>query len=440
MIIIQLKGGLGNQLFQYCFARALAHELGEELFIDISYFGHSCLKHVVYGLHPFNIKGVVGNYPLVNSTRIGLNGNEDKIVFYHQGEPIVTTWGHFSEEKYVSEKNIQIPCYFDGYFQQQMGDDYKLLMTERFFNKYIDLIHEDLEYMLPLSTKSQAIINDMKKYDSVALHIRRGDYKAILDFGLCSDKYYEDAINTMISKLDNPKFFIFCEEMDWVRKNLKIDAPHRFIDFKEEIETVGRGYSELLKVMSSCDHFIIANSTFSWWGSFLGENDEKIIISPKPWYQSRRVLGVDTIDNKKTIEIINDNSELFEKSNNLIYSFNENNFSFKDMNLINEGNSYKITNVSTDGHIILNAHFDKKSQYIIKISLESNCFNVFKIFFKTFDGQNNSMSTYYYEGDNFEHYLLLPENTDINSLMIKPGNLNNEDYLIINSFQIKCVQ
>lgn len=448
MIIIKLQGGLGNQLFQYAFARSLSLELNEELFIDISYFGHDRPQHVVYGLHPYNIRGVIGNYPLINSTKMCLNNqNEQKLTYYPQAEPF-TTWGHMTSDDLLNIDKIELPAYFDGFYQNFMDlKNSKLLMTERFYKKYIDIIHSDLEYMVPLSVPSQSIVNDMKNYDSIALHVRRGDYKSVLDFGLCSKEYFEKSIELMISKLENPKFFIFCEDMEWARNNLKIDAPHRFVDFEEDTHIIGRGYAELLKVMSSCDHFIIANSTFSWWGAFLGENKEKIIITPKPWFQSRRVLDVETIDNKKTLSVVNNNSEIFNNSNNLLYSLTNNDFKYENLDVNYVGNSIKITNIFDDSKIILKSNnYFSNSQFIIKISLESNYFDNLKVYFKTTTenkySDKNSLTTYYYENDSFNQYLLLPENSILNELMIKPGGRNNNpnDYLIIHSIDIKEIK
>lgn len=447
MIFIKLQGGLGNQLFQYAFARSLALELNEELFIDISYFGHDRPQHVVYGLHPYNINGVVGNYPLINNTKMCLNETEEqKLNYYPQAEPF-TTWGHMTSDELKGIDKIELPAYFDGFYQNFMDlKTNKLLMAERFYKKHINTLHNDLEYMVPLSVHSQSIINDMKKYDSIALHVRRGDYKSVLDFGLCSKEYFQKSIDIMISKLDNPKFFIFCEDMEWARENLSINAPHRFVDFKESIDIIGRGYAELLEVMASCDHFIIANSTFSWWGAFLGKNKEKIIITPEPWFQSRRVLGVETIDNIKTIPIKSDNSEIFNKSFNLVCDLHTDDFRFENMNMEIIENSYKITNTDNNSKILLkNNNFHSNTQYIIKLSLRANYFGCLKVFFKTKDENEykneNSLSTFYYNDDNFDQYLLLPENAILNDLMINPGdsNKNPNNYLIINSIEIKEV-
>lgn len=445
MIIIELRGGLGNQLFQYSFARSLAHELNTELFIDLSYFNHVRPNHVVYGLHSFNIKGVVGNYSNDEFTFMDLetNAHKTKINYYPNGEPL-TTWGHYIEGKTNDGNIVKIPAYFDGYYQNCMGSDYRLLMSESFFKKNIDLIHKDLQYLIPLSTSSQAIVNDMNQYDSILLHVRHGDYDDFIDFGLCSKEYYQNAINVLSQKLDNPKFFIFSNDIEWTENNLKIEFPHRFIDFdNNKIDSVCRGNGELLKLMSSCKHFIIANSTLSWWAAFLSEFKEKIIITPEPWFQSRRVLGVDSIDNKKTISIENNYKDMFDSSSNSICNIN--NFSWENLKFIKSFDGYNIKDLKKNSKILLNDKFPihEDSRFIIKISLKSNCFGALKIFFKTNDldeySDKNSLTLYYYENDDFTHYLLLPKNALLSDLMIKitGGWITDFSSLTFKSFEIK---
>lgn len=428
MIIIHLTGGLGNQLFQYAFARSVSHELNSELFLDLSLFSHTeKRKHVVFGLHPFNIKGLVGYYPYVDKTDVGITQNQPQnLTKYVEGTPFPSAI--YDYELLKSFEDIQLPAYFQGWYQNQIKNGENSFITENFFKINNDLIHDDLKYSLPLSYNSKILFEDMKKYDSIALHIRHGDYEDYPKFGLCTKQYYQNAINMIENELDNPKFYIFTEDHDWVDKNLKFSSPYEIIRFSEKNNTAGRGYAELLKLMSLCEHFIIANSTFSWWGAFLSENKYKIIISPKPWFQDRSILETDTIDNVKTINLKNDYSSIYESSNILLYDSEfDNAFNFND-------SKFFIKNISPK---------NPNSEIIVKFSLKSNCFNGLRIYYKTKDEseflEKNSLNLYYYKGETINHSLILPKEAQLDEIMIRPYTLEKEDgdYIGLDSIKIK---
>ena len=429
MIIIHLTGGLGNQLFQYAFARSLAHELDCELFLDLSLFSHTeKRKHVVFGLHSFNIKGIPGYYPYTEKTDIGINYPESNaLVKYIEGLPFPEgIWDY----KVVGDvENITLPAYFEGWYQNQIDDGKTSYLTENFFKKNNELIHRDLTYSLPLSENSQRLYEDIRKYDSVALHIRHGDYSEYPKFGLCTEQYYQKGIEMLEEELENPKFYIFTEDPDWV-ENLSFNSPFEIINFSEKNNTVSRGYGELLRLMSLCSHFIIANSTFSWWGAFLGENENKMIISPKPWFQDRTIIETDTIDNIKTINLKNDYSEIYNASDRVLYdSTKDSTFSFNDSKFI-------INNISSKS---------PNSSSIVKFSFKSRCFNGLRIYYKTKKDseflEKNSLNLYYYKDETVNHCLLLPENALLDEIMICPYILKRDvdDYIEMFSIKIKEV-
>lgn len=426
MIIIHLTGGLGNQLFQYAFARSLSHELDAELFLDLSLFSHNeKRKHVVFGLHSYNIKGLVGYYPYVDKTDVGINQNQSQnLTKYVEGLPFPNSIWDYKVVKTI--ENIQLPAYFQGWFQNQIKNKEKSYITENFFKINNKLIHEDLRYSLPLSENSQILYDDIKRYDSIALHIRHGDYENYPKFGLCTKQYYQNAIELLRNKLNNPKFYIFTEDLDWVDENLKFNSPYEIIRFSEKNNTTGRGYGELLKLMSSCKHFIIANSTFSWWGAFLSENKYKTIISPKPWFQDRTMLETDTIDNVKTINLKNDYSSIYESSDVMLYDSNlDISFNFDD-------SEFFIRNITPK---------DPDSKAIIKFSLKSNCFNGLRIYYKTKSqsefSERNSLNMYYYKDETIDHSLILPKEALLDEIMICPYTLEKGDDEHIELYSIK---
>jgi len=428
MIVVSLSGGIGNQLFQYGFGRSLAHDLDTELFFDISHFDYARqdeIKHVVYGLHAFNIKGVIGYYPFSELKDKGFVRYHERIFRESTGFPNP----NFREKL----SSLQTPAYYAGFWNSEKHDDQRQYISESYFKHNEDLIREDLKFNYSLNKFNQEIADDILSNNSVAIHVRRGEYKDFSEFGTCSVEYYENAIKYIASKVDNPKFFIFTEDHDWFKKNINIDYPNLHVVYKEEKESIGRDYWELLQLMSLCNHFIIANSTFSWWGSWLSENTNKIIISPDPWFQSRRILDIGTINNKKSrIPIKNDYSFFFNNTKKMLFELNGINFVQKikevtDVDLYNDNGYLSIESESNNPKIILKNidKIDDNNSIAIKFSLKSNNPDILRFYFLTdksyIHKEENSLKYYYYDSDVFEKYILLPENVLLEDFMIVPS-------------------
>jgi hypothetical protein len=116
-------------------------------------------------------------------------------------------------------------------------------------------------------------------HSSVSVHIRRGDYLKDTLMNVLPMEYYAAAFDHIHSKINDPCFYIFSDDLNWVKDNLKMNYPVKYIDFESSSNA---DFLEL-HLMSKCRHNIIANSSFSWWGAFLNRNPEKIVISPKDW-------------------------------------------------------------------------------------------------------------------------------------------------------------
>jgi hypothetical protein len=129
------------------------------------------------------------------------------------------------------------------------------------------------------------MMNRIEESCSVCIHVRRGDYwnepHVNERFGVCPIEYYDEGIRLMKQRLSKPTFFVFSDDLDWARGNLKPDAPCIFVDCNKNISGVHD-----MRLMMACKHFIIANSTFSWWGAWLSTSPDKIVISPENWYKS----------------------------------------------------------------------------------------------------------------------------------------------------------
>ena len=126
----------------------------------------------------------------------------------------------------------------------------------------------------------QKILDLIHETNSVSLHVRRGDYVKLQHIhGLCDLDYYAHAIRFITEHLTNPHFFIFSDDIQWVTNNLKIGFSHTFVDINH-----GHDSAWDMWLMANCKHNIIANSSFSWWGAWLNQNPNKIVVAPAQWF------------------------------------------------------------------------------------------------------------------------------------------------------------
>lgn len=166
-------------------------------------------------------------------------------------------------------------CYLLGYWQ-----------SEQYFSRFAASIRSDFTFRQPLSGRNAVLAERISACSAVSLHVRRGDYvsdpKNLGKHGVCSLDYYRDAIRAISRQVKDPAFFVFSDDMDWVRNNLDIGAACHFVDHNTGPESFND-----MRLMSLCRHHVMANSSFSWWGAWLSPFEDKQVIAPKRWFVSR---------------------------------------------------------------------------------------------------------------------------------------------------------
>ena len=256
MIIVRVLGGLGNQMFQYAYAKALEQK-GFSVKLDISKFKKYKL-HGGYQLDKFGIDLEIGDNLPVLLGKIGIKKSvkEKSLLF---------------DKNLLSLKGNE---YVKGYFQ-----------TERYFSEIRKILLKDfiIKQQKSPSTKSYED-TILSSKNTCSLHVRRGDYisnkKANSIHGTCSLIYYKKAIELILKKDKNTHFFIFSDDITWTKENLKLENAV-YIDHK----TIPH---EDIYLMSLCKNNITANSSFSWWGAWLNKNKNKTIIAPKNWFVNNK--------------------------------------------------------------------------------------------------------------------------------------------------------
>lgn len=282
MVIVRLLGGLGNQLFQYSLGRHLAIKNKTELKLDIS--GFEIYKKHKYSLNHFNI---IENFASADEIRRYKKFNDQTIKgkFYNLIEslkpPKLRTYIKepypygFFPEILSSGDNI----YLDGYWQ-----------SEKYFKAVEPIMRREFTVKEAFDSYLFRAITDS---NSVSLHVRRTDYvtnsRAYKIHGTCSVDYYERAANKIKKTVSQPHFFIFSDDIDWAKNNLKLKASITFVEHGPE-----KNYEDLI-LMSKCKHNIIANSSFSWWGAWLNQNPTKIVIAPQKWFKDAKMSTNDLL-------------------------------------------------------------------------------------------------------------------------------------------------
>jgi len=265
MIIVQLVGGLGNQLFQYATARRLAHVHNTVLKLDISPFE----KYTLHAYHLNNLN-IIENITAVNDIE-QITGNK--------GQVIREKTFNFDPEILHLSDNV----YLQGYWQ-----------SEKYFADIKHIINEEFTVKHALDSRNKEITDSINNCSSISLHIRRGDYinnpHTNSVHGTCRLEYYQRCFAKMVEAVPEPHFFVFSDDPEWAVENLKLDYPMTLIDHNGP----ERDYEDL-RLMSMCKHNITANSTFSWWGAWLNPNPDKLVFAPERWFQNEKIDTSDLI-------------------------------------------------------------------------------------------------------------------------------------------------
>jgi hypothetical protein len=273
VVIARLCGGLGNQLFIYAAARRLSLKNNVPLILDaVSGFSDDFYRRN-YCLHHFNIKADFTNYFICRKRFSWLE---------REIRRKLSTLRKIENRSYIIEEieafdsriyNLQVKgtVYLDGYWQ-----------SEKYFKDIEDIIRQDLEIITEHDEDNIKIANEIKSLNAVCLHARRlhgvpnlPNAEPKKSVPALPMEYYRKAIELIARRVSNPVFFCFGDYPQWLVENIKIDFPTFIIDNNKDDE---KNYEDLW-LMRQCKHFILANSTFSWWGAWLSNNKNKIVIA-----------------------------------------------------------------------------------------------------------------------------------------------------------------
>lgn len=283
MIVTSIRGGLGNQLFQYAFGRRLSLDHNTELCFDLTEYKKNWYRS--FKLDKFNLP----SYKILKRRKSNL-----------QLKSIVQTDLNWDERLL----NLQDNTHLYGFWQ-----------SYKYFDKYSDIIRNDLKLATQLDSKSNDILSHIRESNSVSLHIRRGDYVSLQQyksmFEILRQSYYNNALVEILKYTTTPTLFIFSDDIEWVKANLKFDFPAVYIEHTYSRKhsnldnyTLYKLFSKLilqntlkddahidLILMSNCKYNVIANSTLSWWAAWLNSHRQEYVYAPSKWYEAKNANG-----------------------------------------------------------------------------------------------------------------------------------------------------
>jgi Glycosyl transferase family 11 len=275
-IIVQLQGGLGNQLFQYATARSLSLEKNVPLLLDSTWYGHTyedvttrvlLLKQLktagsVVSMEPILRKPKRFRRFLQNICPISPFVLDEKIAY------------HFDSHILKVPAFIQQDLYLMGYWQ-----------SYKYFEAIKSVLASELTPLKPFLPHYLTYLDAIKKTQSAMVHIRRGDYVTLNSanrvHGIMRLEYYIHGMNNLMERNPETHFFVFSDDLSWAKQHLPNLGRLTFVESTDAENAV----IYELELMKYCKSYLIANSSLSWWGAWLSYNKDAFVICPKHWTQ-----------------------------------------------------------------------------------------------------------------------------------------------------------
>lgn len=287
-VIVQILGGLGNQMFQYALGRAISHRSGAPLLLDTSVIEHApqgtprTYDLDIFAIQPtFAARADVRRY---HSHGAGLVG---KIAHRLRRAPGASEVIHQYQFGYQPKMlDLTPPLYITGYWQ-----------SYRYFVDIEEDLRKEFEFRDAMSRLPADLVQAISQPGAVCLHVRRGDYTdpKYADFiGPSGIDYYCRAVARVRELVEHPAFFVFSDDLEWCRVNFEwLGGVVRFMDYATPSGL--KPHASDLQLMMRAEYFIIANSTFSWWAAWLAGDRAKLVIAPREWFKLPELTTDDLI-------------------------------------------------------------------------------------------------------------------------------------------------
>ncbi len=282
MITVRLKGGMGNQMFQYALGMKLASVVGTDMDLDLTALLDRSRKDIVprdFDLPIFKVEERFAVSPDLLRT------------VYKPKSSLVNKWmrrkaekgkNHVKEKQFKYDaslvKNAKDNSLYEGWFQ-----------SYKYFDGIEGQVREAFSFKQGILDYSKGLLDDIRSSNSVCLNVRRTDFLKVDNLNTTNLDYFLRGADYMLENVENPHFFIFSDDVEWCRENIKFDAPIQVVGHDHK----GERFGNYMQLMKACKNYIIPNSSFAWWAVWLNENKDKIVIAPKRWFND---TSIDTSD------------------------------------------------------------------------------------------------------------------------------------------------
>jgi hypothetical protein len=266
MNIVRLSGGLGNQMFQYAFGKNLESITGVQTRYDAEAYRNNKADDLTVA-RALGLQSLRASFSLVSKEEISAFENEIFVQrnFGYSGAPFRST-----------------SRYFVGSWQ-----------SPKYFSSVADKLYLEFSSSSAMPLATQELRNSIIQNRGLCLNVRRGDFahnpQSNAFHGLLSSEYYTKGVTTLRSKGDFEHVFVFSDDPDWCRSNLKLEGTVQIVGH----DHAGPHFSHYLELMKACSAFVIPNSTFGWWAAWLSRVPEENVIAPKRWFRRRLIRTSD---------------------------------------------------------------------------------------------------------------------------------------------------
>jgi hypothetical protein len=284
MIIVKVIGGLGNQMFQVAFAKMLATELDENIYLDVSvYENYKIRSFSISHLNVDNTLNYIEDAQISKTSIIFLKMSQKAYHIYQKVVKELTKVDKFGKKPFelLSKKGLYYN--FDRYHYDVITNNhtikclYGYFQSEKYFDKYKEKIINELKVKTTPTQREKELLEEINSCNAVGVSMRLGDdYINSKSLNVCTEDFYYRGIEYICNKNKDAVIYIFSDSIERVKEKFSFKYPVRYVEGFKDYES--------LRLLYSCKHFVISNSSFAWWGAYLSCNNEKIIVAPSKWY------------------------------------------------------------------------------------------------------------------------------------------------------------